>query len=223
MRIQDELKTFLLDKGVSDVGYFKAEDEKLGYGVSICVRLSQAIVDEITDEPTHTYFNHYRSVNAFIDSMLLQAGLFLQKRGYSYITVAASQSINKDGWNYSGRYSHKKAACLAGLGSVGRNSLFIHNEFGSYVRLGTLFTDCPFECPQTEIQNICNGCDICVKACPAKAIKGLDWYPGIEREKIFDPEACSNYMKTKFQKIGRGSVCGICMRVCPINSRNSKG
>lgn len=219
MKIQEELKEFLLEKGVSDVGFFKTDDEKLGYGVSICVRLSQAIVDEIEDEPTHTYFNHYRSVNAFIDSMLLQAGLFLQRKGYKYITVAASQSINKDGWNYSGRYSHKKAACLAGLGSIGRNSLFLHHEFGSYVRLGTLFTDCPFDCSQTEIKNICNGCDICVKACPANAIKGADWYPGIEREKLFDPEACSTYMKTKFQKIGRGSVCGICMKVCPMNKK----
>ena len=219
MGIQQELKDFLTEKGVSDVGFFKCDDEAFSYGVSIVVRLSQAIVDEIDNEPTHTYFNHYRSVNAFIDSMLLQAGLFLQKKGYKYITVAASQSINKDGWNYSGRYSHKKAACLAGLGSVGRNSLFIHREFGSYVRLGTLFTDCPFDCPEALSENLCNGCDVCIKACPAKAIKGEDWYPGIEREKLFDPEACSNHMKTKYQKIGRGSVCGICMRVCPMNKK----
>ena len=181
------------------------------------MRLSEAIIREIGDEPTHTYFNHYRSVNAFIDSMLLQTGLFLQRRGYRYITVAASQSINKDGWNYQGRYSHKKAACLAGLGSVGRNSLFMHSEFGSLVRLGTVFTDCPFECPSEPAENSCNGCDICVNACPAHAIKGGDWSPGTERSEIFDPEACSRYMKDKFKHIGRGAVCGICMRVCPIN------
>ena len=145
MSIQNELKDFLLEKGVADVGFFKVEDgeEVLPYGVSIVARLSESIIDEIEDEPTHTYFNHYRNVNAFIDSMLLQAGMFLQRNGYKYITVAASQSINKDGWNYMARYSHKKGACLAGLGSIGRNSLFLHNEYGSFVRLGTLFTDCP--------------------------------------------------------------------------------
>ena len=63
----------------------------------------------------------------------------------------------------------------------------------------------------------CTGRNICVKACPAHAIKGGDWSPGTPREEIFDPEACSNYMKTKFQKIGRGAVCGICMKVCPLN------
>lgn len=219
MRIQDELKKFLLEKGVSDVGFFRAEGESLPFGISIAVRLSDEIIDEIEDEPTHTYFNHYRSVNAFIDAMLLQAGLFLQRKGYRYITVAASQSINKDGWNYSGRYSHKKAATLSGLGSVGRNSLFLHKEYGSFVRLGTLFTDCPFECDNQIAESICDGCDICVKACPAHAIKGGDWYPGIKREDIFDPEKCSQYMKTKFQRIGRGSVCGICMKVCPKNHK----
>jgi epoxyqueuosine reductase QueG len=217
MRIQDELKEFLLEKGVSDVGFFSADDGDLPFGISIAVRLSESIMNEIEDEPTHTYFNHYRSVNAFIDSMLLQAGLFLQRKGYKYITVAASQSINKDGWNYKGRYSHKKAACLAGMGSIGKNSLFLHNEYGSYVRLGTLFTDCPFESENREVKNLCNGCDLCVKACPAKAIKGGEWTPGTQREEIFDPKACSDYMKNKFQKIGRGSVCGICMRVCPKN------
>lgn len=222
MRIQDELKAFLLEKGVSDAGFFSADDEALPYGVSIAVRLSESIVDEIEDEPTHTYFNHYRNINAFIDAMLLQAGLFLQQRGYKYITVAASQSINKDGWNYKGRYSHKKAACLAGLGSIGRNSLFLHNEYGSYVRLGTLFTDCEFECDNALAKSLCDGCDICVKACPAHAIKGGDWTPGTPREEIFDPQACSEYMKNHFQKIGRGSVCGICMKVCPKNKKPSE-
>ena len=164
MSIQEELKAFLIEKGVADVGFFKVEDgeEVLTYGVSIVARLSESIIEEIEDEPTHTYFNHYRNVNAFIDSMLLQAGMFLQRKGYKYITVAASQSINKDGWNYMARFSHKKGACLAGLGSIGRNSLFLHNEYGSYVRLGTLFTDCPFECDNTLAESVCTGCDICV-------------------------------------------------------------
>ena len=190
--------------------------------MSIVLRLSPQIVAEIDGAPTHTYFNHYRQVNAFIDRLLLQAGLYLQKNGYGYITVAASQSINKDGWNYSGRYSHKKAASLAGLGSVGKNSLFFHREYGSLIRLGTVFTDCPFEITNTRAVDLCGGCNKCADACPAGAISGRSFEEGMDRSEIFDPEKCSNYMKEHFKNIGRGAVCGICMSVCPRNKLPGK-
>lgn len=216
--VSDELREYLLSEGASDVGFCMIEDGDFGdcrYGVSIVLRLSDAIIDEIEDEPTHTYFNHYRSVNALIDSLLLKAGLFLQKRGYRYITVAASQSINRDGWNYCGRYSHKKAAVLAGLGVVGKSSLFLHKKYGARVRLGTLFTDCELETGKPLLTSPCDGCSLCVDACPSKAISGKMWSPSVTRAELFDAEACSTFMKKKFQHIGRGAVCGICMRVCP--------
>ena len=220
MSFQNELKEYMLLQGVSDIGFSKPSGdipEGLPFAVTVVVRLSPAIVKEIDGAPTHTYFNHYRTVNAFIDRALLMCGLYLQKNGYGYITVAASQSINTDGWNYRGRFSHKQAAVEAGLGSIGRNSLFIHKDFGSAVRLGTLFTDCPFDISEIEPVDLCEDCTLCVDACPAKAIKGGKWNLKTEREEIFDAEKCSEYMKHAFQKIGRGAVCGICMSVCPHN------
>ena len=218
MKLQEELKEYLISQGASDVGFCEISDGDFGecrYGISIVVRLSDNIVDEIGAEPTHTYFNHYRSVNAFIDSLLLKTGLFLQKNGYNYITVAASQSINKEGWNYKGRYSHKKVATLSGLGSIGKSSMFLHKDYGANVRLGTVFTDCPFDTAGYEILDLCSNCDKCVKACPSGAISGNVWYEGCDREYMFDPEKCSTYMKENFKHIGRGAVCGVCMKVCP--------
>lgn len=226
--IQEELRTMLLANGVADVGFAALEEQDLAqleadglgvgdcrYGMSIVVRLSDAIIDEITDAPTHTYFHHYRTVNAFLDQMLLRAGMLLTRYGYRYITVGASQSINKDGWNYHGRFSHKHMACHCGLGTIGKSSLFLHKEYGPRVRLGTLFTDCPFP-QQPEIpESICDSCRICTEACPAGAISGKEWYAGISREEIFAPDKCSNHMKRAYQHIGRGAVCGICMQVCP--------
>ena len=214
----EALRNYLLEQGASDVGFSRIDDGDFGdcrYAVSVVVRLSDAVVDEINSEPTHTYFHHYRTVNALIDQLLLKAGLFLQKEGFRYITVAASQSVNKSGWNYCGRYSHKKAACLAGLGTVGKNSLFLHREFGPRVRLGTVMTDCPLPCARHEVKSVCGSCRLCMDACPAKAILGGEWGVDVNREQLFDPAACSEYMKKNFQQIGRGAVCGICMRVCP--------
>lgn len=234
MSLQDDLRAYLLEQGASDVGFgcLPDGDSEGGfaesgcrYFLSLAIKLSDAILDEITDAPTHTYFNHYRSVNALIDQLLLKAGLFLDRSGFRYLTVAASQSINKDGWNYDGRFSHKKAACLAGLGVVGKSSLFLHRQYGARVRLGTVFTDCAFAPePDRSAQgadslhtgkSFCDGCSLCVRACPSGAILGGEWSPGVKRAHIFSPERCSSHMKQHFQHIGRGAVCGICTKVCP--------
>ncbi len=218
LSIQKELKALLLSKGVSDVGFSylgNADSGELQNGISIVVKLSDAIIDEIGEEPTPTYFNHYRTVNAFIDRCLLEAGFFLESKGYKYITVAASQSM--PGTPYNGRYSHKEAARKAGLGTIGKNSLFLHKKYGARVRLGTILTDCPVERDCEMPENICNGCDLCVKACPSGAILGGEWREGVKREEIFSAAVCSDYMKKKFHHIGRGVVCGICMKVCPKN------
>jgi epoxyqueuosine reductase QueG len=216
--LEQEIRSFLLSKGVSDVGFARIDNSDTGElknAISIVVRLSDAIIDEIDGAPTPTYFNHYRTVNAFIDRMLLETGLFLQSKGYNYITVAASQSM--PGTPYNGRYSHKEAARKAGLGGIGKNSLFIHKKYGARVRLGTIFTDCPLEGEGEFTDNICTGCDRCVKACPSGAISGKAYEDGIKREDIFSPAVCSEYMKKQFQHIGRGAVCGICIKVCPYN------
>ncbi len=222
MKIRCEIEQLLKTNGVADAGFCRPPDAPKGlpYAVSVVAALSDAVVDEIADTPTHTYFHHYRTVNAFIDQMLLQTGLLLQKNGFRYIPVAASQSIHKGGKReHRGRYSHKKAAVLAGLGTVGKSGLFLHWTHGPRVRLGTLFTDCPLAEANAAAQSLCGACTLCVDACPAGAVKGAGWLPGMDREELFDADACNHYMREHFMHIGRGAVCGICMRVCPMGKQ----
>ena len=216
--VQKELTAYLLQEGISDIGFSKPNPKSFGecpYAVTLVAKLSDAIIDEINGSPTHTYFHHYRTINTFLDQCALKTGFFLEKKGYRYITVAASQSININGWNYDGRYSHKEVACQAGLGTIGKNSLFLHYRYGSRVRLATVFTNCPFEYSHENPKSICGTCHLCVDACPSGAILGKDWASDKKREELFDAEKCSRYMKEKFKHIGRGAVCGVCIKVCP--------
>ena len=110
---------------------------------------------------------------------------------------------------------HKTAAALAGLGFVGKSGLFLSTEYGSKIRLATVLTDMPLKSKLPVIENGCGDCTLCKTACPAGAIFGEK--PTTNEERNFDPEKCSRYMKEHFQQIGRGSVCGICIKVCPKN------
>ena len=214
-KIMKEIKDFLINSGAGDVGFCKLNNDNdfnLQYAVSFVIPLSDAIVDSITDEPTHTYFHHYRTVNTLIDNISLRCGLMLSAKGYNYVPIPASQSVK----GTFGIFSHKYAATLSGLGTVGKSGLFISHKYGPRVRLGTILTDCKFEIEVVkDIKCLCGECRECVIHCPAQAITGNEWTPDDDRSVIIDAKACSDFMKNKFQHIGRGAVCGICMKVCP--------
>lgn len=219
-QLQKELINYLREQGAADVGFSSVDDgpTSLNNAITIVARLSDAVVDEINGKPTYTYFHHYRTVNQFLDQLALKCGFWLEQRGYKYLTVAASQSIPALGSPFVGRYSHKKPATLAGLGSIGKNNLFLHKEYGPRVRLCTVFTDLSFECGVPLSSSVCIGCNKCVNACPANAISGDPW--DTNNASFFKPQLCSEHMKKAYQKIGRGAVCGICMQVCPIRKQS---
>lgn len=215
------LEEKLSDWGASKFGFAYIGDcipgkyKKLCYAISIAVRLSDAIINEIDDKPTHTYFHHYRSVNSLIDNITLRTSLLIQDYGYLSMAVPASQTVKTGEDPYTGIFQHKTAARLAGMGWIGKNALLITPEFGPRVRLGTVITNMPLPAEREILSSSCGNCNICKDACPAHAIQGHNWDISLTRADIINAESCSIYMKEKFKQIGRGSVCGICMRVCP--------
>jgi epoxyqueuosine reductase QueG len=55
-----------------------------------------------------------------------------------------------------------------------------------------------FSTPRDETSQgfpFCGTCMRCVEVCPAKALKGNAWYPGIPREEILDIRACDRWKK----------------------------
>ena len=216
---QDHLKTFAYSLGADIIGFCALPEKtqvlpNLPYALSIGVKLSDAVLSFIDGAPTYAYFQHYRTANALLDSIAFRLSREIEKAGFSAFPIAASQSLGKDN-PYRGVIPHKTVAVLSGLGFVGKSGLFLSTDYGSKVRLATVLTDMPLQSELPVIENGCGDCQICKNACPAGAIFGEK--PTCNGERNFDAEKCSKYMKAHFQDIGRGSVCGVCIKVCPKN------
>ena len=217
---QKDFQEFILEQGAAlvggcDLGVSPIKgQENLRYAFSFAVKLSDSVLKTIDGAPSFMYFQHYRAANALLDNIAFKLSQKLESSGYNAFPVAASQSLGKNN-PYCGLVAHKTVAALSGLGFVGKSGLFLTEKYGSKVRLATVLTDMPLKNEKPIIENGCGACTACMKACPAGAIFGE--LPRTDGQRNFDPEKCSKYMKEKFQDVGRGSVCGICIKVCPKN------
>ncbi len=218
--LQTELKKIAAELGADFIGFCRLPSPpveaqpQLTYALSFGVKLSDSVLETIDGAPSFMYFQHYRTANALLDNVGFRLARALEQHGFSALPVAASQSLGKNN-PYRGLVAHKTAAVLSGLGFVGKSGLFLSTEYGSKVRLATILTNCPVQSELPVIENGCGSCTLCQKACPAGAIYGE--LPTTDGERNFDAEKCSKYMKEHFQDVGRGSVCGVCIKVCPKN------
>ncbi len=177
---------------------------KLDKAVCLGMRLSASVLEEISSAPTKLYFHHYRTVNASLDQAALKVANFIQQKGFRALSIPAS--IILDWENQTAHLSHKKLGALAGLGWLGRNNLLVNKALGSQFRLSTILTDMPLKLDK-PVKDACGKCLLCVKICPAQAIK--------ESPGDFDHMRCFEKLK-EFQKnrLVDQYVCGVCVNIC---------
>lgn len=197
--------------GVADITKIKDDfalpkklSEKFNQAVSLGLRLSRGILEEIEATPTKLYFHHYRSVNAFLDQAALKIANFIEKKGYLALPIPASQII--DWQTQKAHLSHKKIGYLAGLGWLGRNNLLVNKDLGSQFRLVSILTDMPLVIDKPKNQD-CGKCKLCIEICPVGAIK--------ENSEDFQHIKCFEKLK-EFQKqrLVDQFICGICVKIC---------
>ena len=117
---------------------------------------------------------HYTNWDLNNESMLQDLKDYLAPHGYS---VAMAKT-----------FPQKMLAVHAGLGFYGRNNVYYHEEFGSYVQLMTYVTDLPSKAgtwhPLRRMDQ-CSNCYVCVRACPTKAIDSS--------RRLIDSDRCLTY------------------------------
>jgi epoxyqueuosine reductase QueG len=205
--------------GVADLRLFKEEEilippsliGRLSYGISVGLHLSDAILEEIENQPTPLYFHHYQRINILLDTVGLIATSTIQDLGYQAMPIPASQLV--DWKNQKGHLSHKHVARAAGLGWIGRNNLLVNERFGSRIRLVTILTDLPLTIDSPSL-NTCGSCRNCLSVCPARAIK--------ERQEEFDHLRCYEQLRTFAKNLHFShNICGVCVKACRGNQKRT--
>ena len=218
--LKEKLKSLGADLvGFSFLDKSPIKDQNLTYAITVAVKLPDAVLKTIGERPSQEYFHEYRTANALLDRITFLGARFIEDLGYSAFPIPASQSTSDDKSAYRGLFPHKTGAVNAGLGFIGKSGLFISKKYGSKVRLATILTDMILVPEYPICESGCKDCEICKKACPAGAISGKNYVFGMNRDDFFSAEKCSNNMKN-YKDVGRGAVCGICIKVCPFNRLN---
>lgn len=158
------------------------------------------------------YFSLYtlgKDYHIVVKDHLEKIADLLREKGYEAKVFADNNSLPE-------RY----IAHVAGTGEIGKNHMVITKDYGSYVFLGEIMTDCEMETSERDWKEIpdhevCKECVRCIKACPTQIL-------GSE---LYNTKQCMSYI-TQNKEItdeeillfkGRLFGCDTCQRVCPFN------
>lgn len=172
---------------------------------------SSAPIKQLKD-PNKAYISRYalgKDYHRLIRKKLENLAQFMQKQigpfGYRAFTDSAP-------------ILEKPLGEKAGLGWIGKNTLLLHQEDGSWFFLGELFTDLPLPMDKEGEQPGCQQCVACINICPTKAIVA---------PYQLDARRCISYLTIEL----RGSIpeafrplignriygCDDCQLICPWN------
>lgn len=239
--MNQEIEQLLLDKGASMVGFAKIEDyyddtafhglsdealeeevlniPRYPYGISIILAHPQEVIRNIHSSPTMDYFNAYHRLNNKLNELAILCADYIKAQGYH--AYPQTTTVTKHDNNYRTIMPHKTVAVNAGLGWVGKSALFISEQYGSAIRLTSVLTDAPIEYNKNIMQPKCGGCMLCTNACPGKAISGRLWSPELNRDDIYDAQACKKKARELAAKAINKEItlCGKCIEVCPYTKK----
>ncbi len=168
------------------------------------------------------------------DAIFGKISRFTWRNNYQFLKLKLGEAIDRIGEclgkkvrakilsNYTS-IPEKVLFRYSGLADVGKNSVCIHPEMGSYFVIGEALTDLITEVVPGELSapnfSLCEDCTRCMDACPTEAIK---------EDGTIDVTSCLQYisenpilMPRRYRELWGNRLygCSTCIDVCPYNEK----
>jgi epoxyqueuosine reductase len=111
----------------------------------------------------------------------------------------------------------RELAAAAGIGWIGKNTMVLHQEMGSYFFLGEIVTTLDLAC-DSPVPDRCGSCTRCLDACPTNALR---------EPYRMDASLCISYLTIEHRAEIPATLapavgdwvygCDVCQEVCPYN------
>jgi len=144
-----------------------------------------------------------------VDDLSVKLSTTIESEGYISVPIPSTDPYQY--WDAERRHgrgiiSLKHSAQLAGIGSIGKNTLLINEKFGNRLWLGGVITNMVLEPDQMTDKFCPPNCQICIDACPQSALDEIT----IEQKK------CREICFTNTEGGGWLIACNLCRTECPF-------
>lgn len=179
---KDDLRAYALTQGIDMLGFAHIDRfrnappefhprnlyPKANTVVVLGIRVLRGLMESLDQGMLIPYNAHgYGGINEqFMRDARQRVASWIEDHGYAAVPVTQ--------WTGTPHQEpiicHRTAAVAAGLGEFGWSKVFLSKRFGPLQRFGIVLTDADLPSDPLQINQICDNCKLCVKACPGKAI-----------------------------------------------------
>lgn len=178
--MEKQIRDYILDLGVDDVGFASVQDYQSPKSYEITkflpdaksiIVLAYRVLTSCESPSTSAAQNGYLDLGSFARTSSYQIARFLERK---YNARVATLPISYPFEIHNERkaiadFSQRHAAVAAGLGAFGRHNLVIHPQFGTRVNYTSIITNLSLQA-SPKCDDFCTNCNLCVDNCPARAL-----------------------------------------------------
>jgi epoxyqueuosine reductase QueG len=197
--------------GISDIGF---GDYREDFQRALVVAVPHGRRTTLQDYNEEAFEELIHEARQRSITVINEIAAVLDRNGVRFCVPAPAQTNEEE---LVAPFSFKYAAVNAGLGWIGKNDVLVTELYGPEVTLNAILIGCDLPAGEPITESKCPlGCDLCIKACPYRALLDTLWNSCCERFEMIDYHLCNQKRSQYKQTHNRKHACGFCMAACPV-------